>query len=420
MIYLSAGFVEKVILHSDLNSFYASVECLYRPEIRDRPVAVCGSQSTRHGIVLAKNNIAKKAGVKTGEAIWQAKSKCPGLVVVHPNYALYLKFSNEARRIYKDYTDCVEPFGIDESWLDVTRSAGLFGDGFSIAAEIRERVRNELGITTSIGVSYNKIFAKLASDLKKPDAITVIDRSNYREKTFGLPVQDLLYVGRSTRRKLNNMGILTIGDLAEAPLKLLTGKFGKWGETLWVFANGYDATPVLKTNDEPVIKGIGNSLTTPRDLTCDEDVRILLHVLADSVATRLRRHHFKGRTVQIYVRDNELEFIERQGQLGLFTNISSEIASKAFEIFRQNWDWSKNIRSVGVRVTNLIASDGYIQAPIFGDDARIKLELLETSIDAIRSRFGHYSVQKGLLLKDRALNANPVEENIIHPVSYFR
>ncbi len=420
MIYLPAGFVEKVILHSDLNSFYASVECLHRPEIRDKPVAVCGSQSTRHGIVLAKNNIAKKSGVKTGEAIWQAKSKCPELVVVHPNYALYLKFSNEARRIYKDYTDCVEPFGIDENWLDVTRSAGLFGNGASIAADIRQRVRDELGITTSIGVSYNKIFAKLASDLKKPDAITVIDRSNHREKTFGLPVQDLLYVGCSTRRKLNNMGILTIGDLAEAPLKLLTGKFGKWGETLWVFANGYDATPVLKTNDEPVIKGIGNSLTTPRDLTCDEDVRILLHVLADSVATRLRRHHFKGKTIQICVRDHELEFIERQGQLGLFTNISAEIASKAFEIFRQNWDWSKNIRSIGVRVTNLTASDGYIQAPIFGDDARIKLELLETSIDAIRSRFGHYSVQKGLLLKDRALNANPVEQNIIHPVSYFR
>jgi len=411
----------RVILHSDLNNFYASVECLHHPEIREKPVAVCGSQSTRHGIVLAKNYIAKKLGVKTGEAIWEAKLKCPGLVVVHPNYALYLRFSAEARRIYKEYTDNVEAFGIDENWLDVTGSVKLFGSGFTIACEIGERIKKELGITASVGISYNKIFAKLASDLRKPDAVTFISEDNFKDIVYGLPVRDLMYVGHSTGYSLNRMGIFTIGDLAGASLKLLTGKFGKWGETIWMFANGYDITPVMKNDSEPVIKGVGNSLTTPRDLTCNEDVRILFCVLADSVATRLRRHHFKGRTVQIYVRDSCLGFIDRQAKLGDFSNISTEIAAKAYDIFRRNWDWSKNIRSIGVRVTDLATTGGgFLQTTIFNDDARIRLEMLESSIDRIRERFGNYSIQRGLLLIDQRLNANPAEENIIHPVSYFR
>lgn len=412
--------MKRVVLHSDLNNFYASVECLYNPELRDKPVAVCGSQSTRHGIVLAKNGIAKAFGVKAGEAVWEARSKCPGLVVVRPNYMQYLKFSIHVRKIYEHYTNLVEAFGIDENWLDVTESTRLFGSGEKMAHEIKDRIYAELGVTASVGVSYNKVFAKMGSDLKKPDAVTVITEDNYRSLLWGLPVKEMIYVGPSTYKKLNNLGICTIGDLANAPLKFLIRQFGQWGETLWVFANGYDETPVTRMDYQPVVKGVGNSLTTPRDLRTNEDVKILLYVLSDSVGERLRRHGLKGRTVQIYLRGSDLSFIERQAQLPSHTFLCSEIAEKAYEIFLASWDWSKTIRTLGVRVTGIVAADSCMQISLFDDGRRIKREQLDKSIDGIRSRFGHYAVQRALLLRDPGLNANPVEENVIHPVSYFR
>ncbi len=412
--------MDRVILHSDLNSFYASVECLYNPDIRDKPVAVCGSQSTRHGIVLARNLIAKKFGVKTGDTVREAIDKCPCLVVVPPDYERYLRFSVLARDVYKRYTDLVEMFGIDECWLDVTESTRLFGSGEKIAHEIRNTIKEELGITVSVGVSFNKIFAKLGSDIKKPDAVTVIDRENYKNKVWKLPVQDLLYVGKSTCRKLYNIGIYTIGDLACAPVKLLSRHLGKWGETLWLFANGYDETPVQKTDNQPIIKSIGNSFTTPRDLQNNEDVKILLFVLSDSVAERLRRHNLRGRTVQISIRDSELMTIERQAPMENYTYTSLEIARKAYEIFLKSWDWHKNIRLLGVRVTDLITADTGIQLSLIDENRRVKRELLEKSIDSIRARFGHYSVQRALLLLDNRLNANPAEDHVIHPVCYFR
>jgi len=410
----------RTILHADLNNFYASVECLYNPELRDKPVAVCGAQATRHGIVLAKNYVAKKAGVVTGEAIWQAKAKCPNLVIVQRNFQRYIKIASLVNSIYKRYTNLVEAFGIDENWLDVTGSTQLFGTGEKIANEIRETIKSEIGITASVGVSYNKIFAKLGSDLKKPDAVTVISEDNYKEVVWPLPVKDLMYVGQSTLRKLNNIGITTIGDLANAPLTVLKNLLGVWGQTLWIFANGYDETPVLKLDYEPEIKGIGNSLTAPRDLVCDEDIKILTYVLAESVGERLRRHHLKGRTVQIWIRDNALESIDRQAKLSRHTNITSEIAEKALEIFSASWNWEKPIRAYGIRVTDLVTADGYVQLSLLDDERRVKRELLDKSIDRIRSRFGHYSVQRSILLRDKSLNANPVEENVIHPVSYFR
>ncbi len=412
--------MSRVILHSDLNNFYASVECLYNPEIRDRPVAVCGSQSTRHGIVLAKNGLAKKFGVAAGDAVWEARSKCPGLVVVRPNYMQYLKFSMMVRKIYENYTNLIEAFGIDENWLDVTESTRLYGSGKQIADELRKRIEFELGITASVGVSFNKVFAKLGSDMKKPDATTVISEEDYREKVWGLPVGDMIYVGPSTRRKLTDIGISTIGELAGAPPRFLEQHFGQWGRTLWIFANGYDDSPVTRLDFQPNIKGVGNSLTTPHDLRDDNDVKILTYVLADSVAERLRRHHLKGRTVQIYIRSSDLSFIERQGQLSHYTCVSSEIAEKALEIFGQSWDWSKTIRTLGVRVTNVVTADRCGQVSFFDDEKRLRREQLESSIDNIRTRFGHYSVQRAVLLKSNGLNANPVEENVIHPVSFFR
>ncbi len=410
----------RVILHSDLNNFYASVECLYNPELRDKPVAVCGSQSSRHGIVLAKNYLAKAFGVKTGEVIWQAKGKCPGLVTVSPNFSLYLKFSRLATELYREYTNLIEPFGIDECWLDVSDSAGLFGGGLNIAEEISNRIKSELGVTASIGVSFNKIFAKLGSDLKKPDAITVINRENFKRKIWPLPARDLLYVGRSTSRKLDRVGICTIGALAEAPREFLVNLLGKWGEALWVFANGYDSAPVNRFNDEPLIKGVGNSLTTPRDLVCNEDAKLLFYVLSESVGERLRKYNMKGRTVQISIRDTELLGIERQAKLRQYTCTSSVIAEKAFEIFRGSWNWSKNVRLLGVRCTDLVAADSYIQLSLFPEERRVKREMLDKSVDHIRSRFGHYSVQRALLLKDKPLNVNPIEEHVIHPVAYFK
>lgn len=413
--------MERIILHSDLNSFYASVECMRNPEIRDKPVAVGGSVEQRHGIILAKNLIAKGYGVKTGEAIWQARQKCPDLIVLPPDYKTYLYFSSEARRIYSCYTDLVEAFGIDECWLDVTESCKLFGDGEYIADEIRERIKKELGITSSIGVSYNKIFAKLGSDIKKPDAITVITKDNFKQRVWPLPVSDLLYVGRSTAKKLVNIGIYTIGDLANLNLSFLKKLLGKWGETLWIFANGFDTVPVMKSDQYGTIKGIGNSMTTPRDLVNNEDVKLLLYVLSESVSERLRKYNFKGSTVQVYIRDNELNSIDRQAKLDFSTCVTEDIADKAYEIFLNNWKWERPIRSIGVRVTDLVTADTYVQLSLFYDEKqKQKKEQLEYSIDEIRRRFGHYSVQRALVLKDKALNANPVEDNVIFPVPYFK
>jgi len=413
--------MQRVILHSDLNSFYASVECMRNPEIRDKPVAVGGSAEKRHGIILTKNLIAKGYGVKTGEAIWQAKQKCPDLIVVNPDYKTYLYFSSEARKIYSRYTDLIESFGIDECWLDVTESCKLFGNGEYIADEIRRRMKEELGITSSVGVSYNKIFAKLGSDMKKPDATTVITQNNLEQKVWPLPVSDLLYVGRSTTKKFTNIGIYTIGDLANMSLSFLKKLLGKWGETLWIFANGLDTVPVMKTDQHSIIKGIGNSMTTPRDLVNNEDVKLLLYVLCESVSERLRKHNFKGNTIQVYIRDNKLNSINKQAKLKLSTCITKDIADKAFEIFLDNWKWENPIRSIGVRATDLVTADTYVQLSLFCDEKqKFKEEQLEYSIDKIRKRFGHYSVQRALLLKDKALNANPVEENVIFPVSYFK
>ncbi|MDF2988849.1 MAG: nucleotidyltransferase/DNA polymerase involved in repair [Eubacterium sp.] len=409
--------MEKVILHSDLNNFYASVECLYQPELKNKPVAVGGSVEHRHGIILAKNTIAKGFGIKTGEAIWQAKQKCPTLTVLPPNYDRYIKFSKLAREIYHDYTDKIEAFGIDENWLDVTDSTRLFGDGEKIAEEIRRRMLDETGITVSVGVSWNKIFAKLGSDLKKPDQVSVIAPNDL----WPLPAKELLYVGPSTWRKLSKIGLYTIGDIATVSPNVLTGLLGKWGEYLWIFANGLDTTPVSLIGTESIIKGIGNSMTTPRDLETNEDVKTLFYVLAESVAERLRNHYFKGRTIQIHVRDKELVTIDRQAPLSTHSFVSSEIAEKAFDIFLKNWTWDKPIRSIGIRATDLISADAYTQLSLFEDDnKRFKKELLESCIDDLRRRYGHYSTQRALMLKDKKLNANPIEENIIFPVSYFK
>lgn len=298
--------MNRTILHSDCNCFYASVELLHHPELRGKPVVVGGDPEARHGIVLTADYTAKRYGVKTGMALWQAKQVCPDITFLPPRMDLYLRFSRMAQEIYADYTDKREPYGIDESWLDVTDSATLKGDGFHIAQEISSRMKKELGITVSVGVSFNKIFAKLGSDYKKPDAITTMYEDEFQRKAWCLPVSDLLYVGNATNKKLYSMGIRTIGDLAKSDETLLVRKLGKMGSILWAFANGYDESPVKLENTSAPVKSVGNSTTTPRDMETDEDVRIVLYILAESVAARLRENGFRCRTVEISVRDKEL------------------------------------------------------------------------------------------------------------------
>lgn len=414
--------MERVILHSDLNNFYASVECLHRPEIRNKPVAVCGDPSARHGIVLAKNYPAKATGIKTGEAIWQAKQKCPGLIVVMPNFPLYLRFARLARQIYADYTDQIEPFGLDEAWLDVGGSHQIHGDGIQIADEIRERIKSEMGVTASVGVSYNKIFAKLGSDMKKPDATTVITRDNFKEIVWSLPAEDLLYVGRATKRKLFRYGINTIGDIANTSSEFLRSNLGKWGEVLWSFANGQDNSPVTRMGEEGLIKSVGNSITTPRDLQNNDDVQMIFYVLSESVAARMREHGFKCRTVQIHIRDTTLFSFETQGKFSKPTNVSAAVAEKAMKLFQSKYSWEKPIRSIGVRGCDLVAADSQEQLSLFEDEERrMKEEKLEETVDVLRRRFGHFSVQRAVLLKDIDLGIiNPKEEHVIHPVAFFK
>ena len=413
--------MSRTILHVDLNNFYASVVCLYNPAIRDKPVIVCGDIEARHGIILAKNYPAKAMGIKTGDAIWEAKQKCPGLVMVRADFNKYMRFSRLARAIYADYTDKIEPFGIDEAWLDVTGTEQIFGTGADIANTIRKRFKDELGLTGSAGVSFNKIFAKLGSDMKKPDATTVITEDNYREKVWPLPVGELLYVGRSTRRKLESRAIYTIGDLAARDVYSLRLLLGVWGETLHSFANGLDSAPVRQSGEESIVKSVGNSTTTVRDLINNEDVKLIIYVLAESVAARLRKHGFKCKTVSISVRGNDLVSFERQGKVISPTFTSKDIAQKAMELFIANYNWNMPIRSLGVRGADLVTADGHQQLDLFSPASNVNAEVLEQTIDNIRKRFGHYSVQRCSMMLDQQLTGfNPKDENVIHPVSYFR
>ena len=412
---------KRVILHSDINACYAAIEHLHRPELNGKPLAVGGDPEARHGIVLTADYIAKKYGVKTGMALWQAKQVCPELNIVSPRMDLYLRFSRMAHEIYGEYTDLQEPYGVDESWLDVTASGSLKGDGYKIAKEISNRMKSELGITVSIGVSFNKIFAKLGSDYKKPDAITTMYEDEFKSKAWALPVSDLLYVGRSTNQKLARFGIKTIGDLAQTDEHLLMSQLGKMGGILWAFANGYDDSPVKMEHTHAPIKSIGNSTTTQRDLENDEDVKIILYILAESVAARLRDNGFKCRVVEISVRDNELYSFTRQHKIDHATNITGEIATEAYRIFKENYNWRKPIRSVGVRGADLVNDNYWEQMDLFSSvEQREKQMKLDDAVDTIRRRFGFYSVQRGLMYRDKILSSvNAKEDHTTHPIGYF-
>lgn len=410
---------QSVILHSDMNNFYASVECLDNPSLRGKPMAVAGDPDARHGIVLAKNYEAKNYGIATGDPLWVARQKCPDIIFKPPRYDRYIHFSQAATQIYEEYTDKVESFGLDESWLDVSESTNLFGNGKEIADEIRTRIKLELGITASVGMSYNKIFAKLGSDMKKPDATTVIEL-DFKEKIWHLPADMLLYVGKATFNKLLKYGITTIGDLACTSPDFLEQLLGKNGVMLWAFANGLDRSPVSHSYSHRIIKTIGNSTTTPRDMTTDTDVKIILYILSESIAERMRMEHFYYRSVQISIRDNTLASYERQGQLPLPTCTSQAIFSKAFELYHNNRPVNP-IRSLGVRACKLSYME-YRQLSFLPADAKDqRQEDLERSIDRIRQRYGHYAIQRGIMLMDKYLShLDPISEHTIYPEAFLK
>ena len=411
----------RTILHSDMNNCYASIELLHRPELRGRPLAVGGDPEARHGIVLAKDLIAKKAGVKTGMTLWQAREVCNDIVFVPPRMDLYLRYSDIARQIYAEYTDMQEPFGIDESWLDVTECDRYCGDGRLIAEEIRRRVKDEMGITVSIGVSWNKVFAKFGSDYKKPDAVTVIDRDNYTDIVWPGPVEDLLYVGKSTCRTLNEVGIRTIGQLASAEPEFLHRLLGRTGLVLSVFARGDDMTPVNSESHEAVIKSIGNSTTSSRDLINDEDVRIIIYMLAESVAARLRKHGFLCNVIELSVRDNELYRFSRQCRTKRPTDLTNEIAGYAISLFRDNYSWKRPVRSIGIRGSQLVDSSEPVQLDMFIDETgRDKLHSVEVALDEIRCRYGSGCVSRGVMYLDRDLSKiSSRKDHTDHMTGYF-
>lgn len=393
--------MERAILHSDLNCFYASVEMMLDPSLRGKAVAVCGSTEDRHGIVLAKSEKAKKAGVKTGMVNWEARQLCKDLIVVPPQYDQYLKYSKLTQAIYQRYTDLIEPFGMDECWLDVTGSRMVCGDAMTIAEDIRRSVREELGLTVSIGVSYNKIFAKLGSDMKKPDAITEIRRDTFQEKVWPLHCSEMIYCGRATTAKLANFGIHTIGDVAKTDPSFLKQLLGVNGVALWRYANGTDSSRVMHRDFVSPVKSVGHGITCVADLVNEEEVWKVILALCQDIGHRLRLHELSARGVQITVRGNDLFGSQFQCKLPFKTQLPSEIGAAAFRLFQERYRWGSKVRAVTVRAIDLVPQNEADQLSMFVDTERLtRREKLEDAIEELRGRFGKHAITYSILLGD--------------------
>lgn len=394
---------DRTILHCDMNGFYASVELLDYPQYKNVPMAVCGNPTNRHGIILAKNEVAKKYNIVTAETLWSARKKCPDLVCVRPHREKYKKYSKLINQIYLRYTDMVEPFSIDESWLDVTASLNLFGDGKTIADDIRKTVKKELGLTLSAGVSFNKIFAKMGSDYKKPDATTVITRDNYKSILWPLDVGKLFFVGSASANKLQKAGINTIGDLAVSDKKLVTAILGKQGAMIHDYANGLDNEPVCLFNQREKIKSVGNGVTFKRNLKSEEDIKIAVVGLSDKVASRLRKYQMKAYGVKVDIKNPDFKVISRQKQLFVATNISEEIFKTAMDLIHANWPENNPIRLLTITAINLTDEDEAEQLSMFSQlnaDSRYKNQSMEKAIDQIRSKFGDSAITFGRVINN--------------------
>ncbi|MBO4217391.1 MAG: DNA polymerase IV [Clostridia bacterium] len=391
-----------VILHADMNNFFASVECLSDPSLRDVPMAVCGSVEKRHGIVLAKNQLANAYGVKTGETVGDAKSKCPRLVIAEAHAEKYIKISKAVMSLFGEYTDFTEPFGIDECWLDISEYAGEdTAVGKAVADEIRKKISTDIGITASVGVSYNKIFAKMGSDYKKPDATTIITKKNYKDLLWPLPVSDLLFVGKSTAEKFHYCSIDTIGDLALRDACDIEKRFGKPGLSLWKYANGLDDSRVMRRDERVPPKSIGNSVTPARDMKTSDDVSAVLHILSDCVAFRLRAENMYFSVVKFSMRDTSLRITDKQIRIKR-SCLSADIYAAAYALFRQNGYLP--LRSIGVTVTDLTDTENE-QLSLFNDEREQKQKRLEIASDGLKRRFGGLIVRPAAELTDPAFSA---------------
>lgn len=390
---------ERIILHCDLNNFFASVSLLFNPTLSDLPVAVCGDTENRHGIVLAKNELAKKFNVKTAEPIFEAQRKCRELVILPPIYEEYERYSKKAQEIYARYTDLIEPFGIDECWLDVTGSTLLFGSGEEIAHKIRRDIKRELGITISVGVSFNKVFAKLGSDLKKPDAVTVITRENFKQMLWGLPISDLLFVGKNTAQKLNSIGIKTIGDITLCDEQTLKRLLGKNGVDIKRHALGEDNSPVVSVTADSKPKSVGKSVTCGKDFTNNDEVWRAFLEFAETISDTLRRHKLYASGVQVHIRTSSLVVREFSLTYKTSTNSALTLAKRGFELFCKNYNFAEPLRSVGLRAIGLKDDMTAVQQDIFGDsEQEIENQRVEDSVYKVRQKFGNSSIKRGRIV----------------------
>lgn len=395
---------ERIILHCDLNNFFASVSLLFNPTLKDLPVAVCGDKEQRHGIILAKNEVAKKYGVKTAEAIFEAKKKCPDLVLLPPLNDKYKEYSKKAFKIYEKYTDMIEPFGIDECWLDVTGSTMLFGSGEKIADLIRNDIKKELGLTVSVGVSFNKIFAKLGSDMKKPDAVTVISSANFKEKIWPIPASDLLFVGKRTAEKLNSIGINTIGDIANCNKATLEHLLGKSGAELWNYAMGHDYSPVCTPTEDDKPKSIGRSTTVSKDFTNNEEVWKAFLSFAEEISATLHRKGIYAGGVQVHIRTASLTVKEFSTTFHDMINSSITLAKRGYKLFTENYTFGEPLRSVGLRAINIKDTKNAVQQDIFGESQNErKIEKIDDSIFELREKFGKSSIKRASIVDNKKI-----------------
>lgn len=412
---------EKIVLHCDINHCYAQIEEMRHPELREVAMAVGGDEMSRHGIILAKNDIARTFHIKTGESLRDAYQKCPHLTIVPPDFPTYLYYSEKVKEIYRQYSDQIEEFGIDEAWIDVTNSTSLFGDGMEIARQIQKKVIKEVGLTISIGVSFNKIFAKLGSDLVKPNGIVRIGKDNFKEIAWPLEIRELFYVGRATKEKLYQLGIYTIGELACSNRLFIREQLGKMGELVWWFANGENVSEVALSSQRNEVKSVGNSITTAKNMEGLEDAKMVLYVLAESVASRLKRKKLKGKVISVSYRTSELHSFSNQQKIEQATNISGEILDIAFHLLKKHYQFHHPLRSIGISVSHLNKDHGYSQIHLFqSEEIREKNEKLDNIMQEIRDKYGFSKIKRCCLETNQGLTSfNPEKEHVIHPTGYF-
>ena len=410
-------FLNRIILHCDLNNFYASVECVKNPQLQGKPVAVCGNQDDRHGIVLAKSQIAKICGVKTGDTILEARKKCPDLIVVNTDFDAYYHYSQLVKKIYARYTDLIEPFGMDECWLDVTGSTTLFGDGEQIANTIREQTKRETGLTISVGVSFNKIFAKLGSDMKKPDAVTIISRDNFKEKIWGLSASELLFVGRRTTKTLEKYGIYTIGDIANIHPSFLKKILGKNGVDLWLYANGNDISSVAHIDSKIIMKSVSRGITCVNSLGSIEEVQRVIAELCVNVSRGLRCEQLLATGVQLAVKDDNLNTHQYSSLLCVPTHSAKEIFNASCELIK-NHKWNRKIRSLSVRTYNLIPENSIQQLTFdFNIEQHEKIEMEDRTIMQIKGEYGKNTIFNGCRLLGTKIPAGKSEYSTLPPAN---